>query len=107
MKIPDGARKFLLLFLKLQILQLISIFFGIAFGVIFGLLTKKTGTATILFFMIHTLLNFLPNIAILSPVNLQDILQIISPSYNFSALTDWFVPGQSPLSFSENQWIIC
>lgn len=98
--------KFLVLFLKLQILQLISIFFAISFGVIFGLLTKKTGTATILFFMIYTLFNFLPNIAIFLPVNVQDMIQIISPGYNFSALTDWFVPGQSTLSFSENQWII-
>jgi len=99
--------KFLLLFLKLQILQLISIFFAISLGVIFGLLTKKTGTATILFFMIFTLFNFLPSIAIFLPVNLQNLIEILSPNYNMSALTNWFVPGQEVIySFSENQWII-
>ena len=99
--------KFLLLFLKLQILQLISIFFAIGLGVIFGLLTRKTGTATILFFVIITVFNFLPNITVFLPANFQDLLEILSPNYNMSGLTNWFVAGQESLySFSENQQII-
>lgn len=99
--------KFVFLFLKLQILQLISIFFAISFGVIFGLLTKKAGTATILFVIIFMLFNFLPNITIFLPVNFQDLLEILSINYNMSALRNWFVPGQESLySFSENQWIV-
>ena len=102
---------FTFLFLKLQIVQLITIYFGVCFGTLFGLITKKVGSTTILFIMISTILNFLPGLALFLPSNFQSLMHNTSLTFHLQAFINWFVSselytGVGAFSFPEGQWII-
>ncbi|MFX0183510.1 MAG: ABC transporter permease subunit [Candidatus Hodarchaeota archaeon] len=100
--------KLVILFLKLQILQIILVFFSVCIGSVVGLITKRTEIAPVLAFMVFTISSLMLNLAQSIASDFQSFLSVLSYNYHSTALENWLIsPSLNPTyTFSEHQWII-